>query len=210
MLEVWSVSNQCRVITDPLSRGGRGWSLGPAPPPGSLDPVKVDGVRVSTLPPVVTRLQGYQWHGAMKPETCVSQEPGFICLMPGVSILISPDCLCLAAFVTFPGSHSQPGRICRYDVLLTSLTIYIWTFIELLLGVKFVILYSSSLFAESVFQEVLLSASCKAFPRGLNSKEKICVFKLLFGNCSRFPSTIVINGARVWNLEAAGTLLRLR
>ena len=107
-------------------------------------------------------------------------------------------------------THSQPGRICRYDVLLTSLTIYIWTFIELLLGVKFVILYSSSLFAESVFQEVLLCASCKAFPRGLNLKEKICVFKLLFGNCSRFPSTIVINGARVWNLEAAGTLLRLR
>ena len=145
----------------------------------------------------------------------VSQEPGaalatFVCLS---SLLAAPaPDLSRLLFMsrifcyTFPGSRDpQRGRICRYDVLLTSLTIYIWTFIELLLGVKFVILYSSSLFAESVFQEVLLCASCKAFPRGLNLKEKICVFKLLFGNCSRFPSTIVINGARVWTLRRSAS-----
>lgn len=211
-------ANQCWVITDHLSRGGRGWSRGPARPPLSLDPVLADGVRVSECQHCTGHQWsgpgGYQWHGAMKPETG-ARIPGarrssrHICLpvIPaGRKLLISlASCLCLASFVT----HSPGPVTLSVDAfaVMTSCSHHCWS--------KF---GRSLSFTPSKVRHFVFITFCVCFllpqttkcwlPRVepfLNSEEKICVLKLLFGNCSRFPSTIVINGARVWNLRRSAS-----
>ena len=160
-------ANQCWVITDHLSRGGRGWSRAPARPPLSLDPVLADGVRVSECQHCTghqwSAPGGYQWHGPMKPETG-ARIPGarrssrHICLpvipagcvsswslLPLVYVSQVSHLLLHIPRVPWPSAWTHLP-LWRPAHIIADLNLDVhWA----LLGVKFVILYSS-LFA-SVF-----------------------------------------------------------
>ena len=211
-------ANQCWVITDHLSRGGRGWSRGPARPPLSLDPVLADGVRVSECQHCTGHWWpgpgGYQWHGAMKPETG-ARIPGarrstrHICLPVIPAGCSSSWSLSPLVYVSHLLLHSPGPVTLSVDAfaVMTSCSHHCWS--------KF---GRSLSFTPSKVRHFVFITFCVCFllpqttkcwvPREEtlpNSKEKIWVLKLLFGNCSRFPSTIVINGARVWNLRRSAS-----
>ena len=174
------------------------------------------GVRVSTLHwSLVARTWGLSvtWGNETRdrgpyPRSQAQLSPYLSACHPCwlLQLLISlASCLCLASFVT----HSPGPVTLSVDAfaVMTSCSHHCWS--------KF---GRSLSFTPSKVRHFVFITFCVCFllpqttkcwlPRVepfLNSEEKICVLKLLFGNCSRFPSTIVINGARVWNLRRSAS-----